>query len=317
MKILLGPWPADKPLAELRQTFPQVEIAVAASPADVVTQIVDADAYFGAPNADVMRAARQLRWIQASSAGVEWLQAVPAVIDSDIVVTNTRGAHAGTIGEHVFAMLLTFTRQMRFFDERQKQHTWSRAEGEQRVEGLAGKTMVIVGMGNIGRAIGQRAAAFELRVVGVDAQPVAAPPFVERIYPLDALSEVLRMADVLVLSVPLTPETRGMIGAPQLDLLRPTAYVFAISRGGIVDEEALAEALRAGRLAGAGLDVTLREPLPADSPLWDTERLIITPHVSAHSQRTMNLMWSIVTENIRRFVAGEPLTNMVDKRLGY
>ncbi|MBV9172722.1 MAG: hypothetical protein JOZ81_21840 [Chloroflexi bacterium] len=248
MKMLLGPWPADKPLAELRRTFPQVEFGVAASSVDVVAQIVDADAYFGAPNADAVRAARRLRWIQASSAGVEWLEAVPTVVESDIVVTNTRGAHAGTIGEHVFAMLLTFTRQMRFFDECQRQHKWSRAEGEERVQGLAGKTLDVIGLGNIGRAIGQRA---------------------------------------------------------------------AVSRGGIVDEDALAEALRTGRLAGAGLDVTLREPLAADSPLWDVERLIITPHVSAHSQRTMNLMWEIVKENIAHFLAGEPLTNLVDKRLGY
>jgi phosphoglycerate dehydrogenase-like enzyme len=317
MKILLGPWPSDKPLDDLRRTFPRVDFAVAATREQVAAEITDADAYFGAPTPDVLRAARRLRWIQASSAGVEWLEAVPEIVDSDIVVTNTRGAHAGTIGEHVFAMLLTFTRQMRFFDEEQRRHVWSRAEGEERVEGLAGRTMGIIGFGNIGRAIGQRAAAFELRVVAVDAQPVAAPPFVEQVFGLGGLPEMLRMADVVVVSVPLTPETRGMLGAPELALLRPSAYLVVVSRGGIVDEESLVDALHSHRLAGAGLDVTLREPLPSDSPLWDVERLIITPHVSAHSKRTMDLMWAIVKENVGHFLAGEPLTNPVDKRIGY
>jgi phosphoglycerate dehydrogenase-like enzyme len=317
MKVVLGPWPAQKPLAELRQAFPDVEIVEAPNRDAVPGLIADADAFFGAPTPEVVQAAKRLRWVQASSAGVEWLMAVPELIDSEVVVTNTRGAHAGTIGEHVFAMLLTFTRQMRFFQDMNAQHVWSRAEGEERVQGLAGKTMGIVGLGNIGRAIAVRAHAFEMRVLAVDAQPVEAPAHVEQVWRLDRLHEFLPLADVLVVSVPLTNETKRMIGPPELALLRPTAYLFVVSRGGILDEDALVAALDSGQLAGAGLDVSLREPLPSDSPLWGRDNLLITPHVSAHSQRTMDLMWSIVKENIGHFLRDEPLVNLVDKRLGY
>jgi phosphoglycerate dehydrogenase-like enzyme len=317
MKILLGPWPSEKPLAELRQAFPDVEIVVARNRESVAAMIVDADGFFGALSREVFQAAKQLRWVQASSAGVEWLLDVPELVDSDVVVTNTRGAHAGTIGEHVFAMLLTFTRQMHFFDQAQAGHTWARAEGEALVQGLAGKTMGIVGLGNIGRAVGARAAAFEMRVLGLDAQPVEVPPYVQRLWRFEQLPDFLPRLDVLVVSVPLTNQTRGMLGARELALLHPSAYVFVVSRGGILDEDALLSALRNHQLAGAGLDVALREPLPADSPLWDVDNLIITPHVSAHSQRTMDLMWAIVKENIGRFARGEALVNLVDKRLAY
>jgi phosphoglycerate dehydrogenase-like enzyme len=317
MKILLGPWPAEKPLAELRQSFPDIEIVEARDRESVARLIVDADGFFGAPTPDVFRAAKRLRWVQAASAGVEWLYNVPELVESDVVVTSTRGAHAGTIGEHVFATLLTFTRQMRFFEQSQARHTWARAEGEARVQGLADKTLGIIGLGNIGRAVGARAAAFEMRVIGLDAQPIEVPPFVDQLWRFEQLHDFLPRVDVLVVSVPLTNETRGMLGPRELALLRPSAYLLVVSRGGILDEDALLSALRNHQLAGAGLDVAMREPLPADSPLWDLDNLIITPHVSAHSQRTMDLMWGIVSDNIGRFARGEPLLNLVDKRLAY
>jgi D-2-hydroxyacid dehydrogenase (NADP+) len=225
--------------------------------------------------------------------------------------------HASTIAEHVFAMLLTFTRRMRLLEQFKAAKVWGRPQAEAVVEGLAGKTLGILGLGNIGQAIAKRAYAFDLRVLAVDIQALQPPPTVTKLYPLDQLHDVVPQVDALVVTVPLTERTRGLIGPRELGLLKPSAYFFAISRGGIVDESALVAALREQRIAGAGLDVTATEPLPTDSPLWELDNLIVSPHVSAHSVQTMDLMWQIVTENIGHFIRGEPLVNTVDKRLGY
>lgn len=317
MKIVFGPWPADKPLDRLRQAFPGVQIVEARNRDAMTAAVADADAVFGSVSREAYAAAKKLRWVQAASAGVEWMAAVPELIESDVVVTNTRGAHAATIGEHTFAMLLTFTRRMRLLDQFKARKHWGRPEAEACVEGLAGKTMGIVGLGNIGRAIAQRAHGFDMRVMAVDVQPVQSPPYVDPVWGLDRLHEMLPLADAIAVSVPFTAETRGMIGAREIGLMKPSAYLFVVSRGGILNEEALVAALREGRLAGAGLDVTATEPLPPESPLWELENVIVSPHVSAHSQLTMDRMWSMVEENIGRFIRGEPLLNTVDKRLGY
>jgi D-2-hydroxyacid dehydrogenase (NADP+) len=317
VKFVLGPWPPDKPLAMLQEAYPDVQIVAAKNRDEVADAIVDADGFFGTVTPELYRVAKKLKWVQAASAGVEWLPAVPDLIESDVVVTNTRGAHAATIAEHVFAMLLTFTRRMRLLQEFQAQKVWGRPQAEAVVEGLTGKTLGIVGLGNIGRAIAQRAHAFDMHILAVDIQALQAPPTVEKLYPLDKLHEVIPAVDALVVTVPLTERTRGLIGATELALLKPSAYFFVISRGGILDEDALIAALREKRIAGAGLDVTAIEPLPPESPLWELDNLIVSPHVSAHSVQTMDLMWQIIVENIGHFIRGEPLINTVDKRLGY
>jgi D-3-phosphoglycerate dehydrogenase len=156
-----------------------------------------------------------------------------------------------------------------------------------------------------------------MRVLAVDAQSVPASDGVEEVWPLSRLDEMCREADVLAISAPITPETEGLIGSKQISLMKPGSFLMAMSRGGIVDEPALLEALQTGHLAAAGLDVTRVEPLPAGDPLWKAPNLIITPHNSAGSALTMDLVWSIFDENLGRFERGEPLLNVVDKRLGY
>jgi len=317
VKIVLGSRPNDARLDQFRSAYPQVEFVAAGSPQEVVREIADADAYFGNPTRDAFLAAKKLRWIQAPSAGIEFVHGIPDLVASDVVLTNARGAHATTIAEHTFAMLLTLTRGLRYFDHAKGCHTWLRGDGYRQVVGLAGKTIGIVGYGNIGRAIGKRAHAFEMTVQAVDAQPVASDGLASSIRQLDALPAMLREADVLAVAAPITPETRGMIGEEQIRLLKPGSYLVAVSRGGIVDEPALLRALKDGHIAGAGLDVTATEPLPSDDLLWDAPNLIITPHISGGSQLTTDLMWSIFFENVGHFVKGEPLRNVTDKRLGY
>jgi phosphoglycerate dehydrogenase-like enzyme len=316
-KIVLGSRAHDQRLDKFRQAYPQVQFVASGSPEEVVREIADADAFFGNPTREQYRAAKKLRWIQAPSAGIEFVRNVPELVDSEVVLTNARGAHAQTIAEHTFAMLLTLTRALPYFAEAKKRREWGRGEGYRQVVGLAGKTMGIVGFGNIGRAIARRAKGFEMRVIAVDAQPVAGGDLAESVWGLDRLDDLMKQSDVVAIAAPITNETRGMIGAKQIQEMKRGAYLIVVSRGGIVDERALIQALEDGHLAGAGLDVTETEPLPADNPLWDAPHLIITPHISGGSELTTELMWSIFFENVGHFVKGEPLKNVTDKKLGY
>jgi phosphoglycerate dehydrogenase-like enzyme len=307
---------ADR-LAAVRARHPNTEFVVAENRDQVLDLIGDADALFGPVNAMEFAAAEQIRWIQAGSAGVEWLWNVPALqARDDVVVTNMRSAHAATIADHCFAMLLYFTRGLPQFKVLHDREEWGRGQARDRMTALEGKTIGIVGFGNIGRAIGRRGAGFGMRVLAVDAHP-GEPGGAEEVWPLDRLDEMCREIDVLAISAPITPRTRGLLGPSQIALLKPGSYVMVMSRGNIVDEPAVIEGLKAGRIAGAGFDVTHEEPLPAGDPLWKAPNCIITPHTSAASSLTQDLVWRIFEENLGRFERGEPLMNVVDKRLGY
>ena len=317
MKIVLGSRPSDARLDSFRLAYPDVTFVATSTDDETLREIADADAFFGFPSREEYRAAKKLRWIQAPSAGIEFVREVPELIDADVVLTNARGAHAATIAEHTFAMLLTLTRGIRYFDHAKGCHTWLRGAGYHNVVGIDGLTLGLLGYGNIGRAIAKRGNAFEMTVMAVDANDVPAGEYAKSVWRLDRLHDMLRLTDVLAVAVPITPETRGMIGEKEIRALRPRSYVMVVSRGGIVDEAALIAALQDGHLAGAGLDVTETEPLPPQSPLWEAPNLIITPHVSGGSKLTTELMWSIFHENVGHFVRGEELRNITNKRLGY
>jgi phosphoglycerate dehydrogenase-like enzyme len=317
VKIVLGSRPSDARLNTFRSAYPDIDFVATSTDAETLREIADADAFFGFPSREEYLAAKKLRWIQAPSAGIEFTRDVPELIESDVHLTNARGAHAATIAEHTFAMLLTLTRGLRYFDHAKGCHTWLRGEGYRNVVGIDGLTMGLLGYGNIGRAIGKRAHAFEMTVMAVDANEVPVGEHAKSVWRLDRLHDMLRVTDVLTVAVPITPETRGMIGEKEIRALKPGSFLLVVSRGGIVDEKALLAALQDGHLAGAGLDVTEIEPLPPEDPLWDAPNLIITPHISGGSQLTTELMWSIFHENVGRFSRGEELKNLTNKRLGY
>jgi D-3-phosphoglycerate dehydrogenase len=304
-------------LTWLRESYPQANLVAPASRAACLPELADADVIFGAVTNDEFLAAKNVKWIQAASAGVEFMWRIPSIVEHRVVVTNARGAHAATIAEHTFALLLALTRQIVPHHQYQQKHQWGRGDFAGKVTGLKGLTIGVVGFGNIGRAIGRRALGFEMNVLAVDAQPVPAIEGVTEVWSLERLNDLCRQADVLAIAAPITPQTRGMIGAEQIKLMTPGSFLVAVSRGGIVDEGALIDALTSGHLAGAGLDVTATEPLPADSPLWDAPNILITPHDSGASKLTTELMWSIFHENLGRYLRGELLTNLVDKTLGY
>ena len=316
MKLLVASnWSPEK-LNEMREAYPTVDLVHATEPVDVLREIEDAEVVIGRISRDAFLAARKLRWIQCDGAGIETMAGIPEIAASDIPMTNTRGAHADTIAEHTFGMLICLARNFRGHFEAQEAHRY-RAPYDGFPVGLAGLTIGIIGLGNIGKAIAKRAHAFDMTVNAVDAQEIEPPGYVSHCGLLDDLPTLLSESDIVAVAAPDTPRTRGMLGPNELALMKPTAFLLVVSRGGIIDEDALVTMLREGKLGGAGLDVQATEPLPADSPLWDTPNLILTPHSSGRSRRTTATSSSIVRENLKRYLAGEPLINLVDKQLGY
>jgi phosphoglycerate dehydrogenase-like enzyme len=316
MKLLITtPW-VNRYLGELRAEFPQVEFINHEDPAELAKAAADAEVAFGPVSSQLLAAAPKLRWIQSPSAGVEWMQQTPELAARNVTVTNTRGAHASTIAEHTLGMLVFLARRFEMLYQAQQQKSWLRRM-EYPAVGLVGLTMGIIGLGNIGRAIAKRAHAFEMTIIAVDAHEVPQPDYVAELRLLDGLPDLLRRSDVVVVATPITPETRSMLGPGQLALLKPSAYLLVVSRGGIIDEPTLARMLREGRLAGAGLDVAATEPLPPENELWDAPNIFITPHCSPASLQTSANVTMVLKENLARYLAGKPLMNVVDKRLGY
>ncbi len=318
MKMLVTtPFQRDpERLAALERQF-GMQFLVPAREESSASLIGDVEAVYASLTAEDFAGARQLRWVQSASAGVEWMWKVPGLADSDVLVTNMRGAHAATIADHAFAMLLTHTRGLRALAQMQREHEWGRLGSAGRLMALKDLTLGIVGFGNIGRAIARRGVGFEMKVLAVDCEVVPPGEGVTEVWPMSRLDELCRVADVVIVAAPITPSSRGIIGAPQIRAMKRGSFLLSMSRGGIVDEASLIDALEEGHLAGAGLDVTAVEPLPTGDPLWTATNLIITPHTSASSSLTSELTWSILSENLGRFLRGEELVNLVDKHRGY
>lgn len=315
---LAGPT-SDEELATLARIAPNVRCVIPEDETDALRlapQVHGADARHC--SAEFLAAADQLVWVQSPSAGVAWILAEDRVReDADIVLTNMQGVHGPAIAEHVFGMLLSLTRDLRYYHQPEQQGTWNReGSGSERIA-LSGRTMLVVGLGGIGREVARRADGFDMEVLATRRSRTEPPPYVDRQETSDTLDELLPLADVVVLCVPLTDETAGMINERTLALMKPGSYLVNIARGPVVDQDALLAALDRGHLAGACMDVTDPEPLPADHPLWGRPDVVITPHMSSWSSLTGDRRLVVQRENIRRFGAGEPLLNVVDKVAGY
>ena len=268
---------------------------------------------------DFLQKADKLRWVQATSAGVDrYLSNSDLMKNDQIVFTNMQGMHGPTIADHVFAMLLMLTRDLRVHAQDQNRGQWQRqGSGHMTPVALQGRTMLVVGLGGIGREVAKRAKGFGMTVWATKRRATEPPPYVDRQETSEKLMELLPNADVVVLCVPLTDQTRGMINADAFAVMKKGSYLVNIARGPVVDTDAMMSALQDGTLAGAGLDVTDPEPLPEDHPLWQLDNIIITPHVAARSTLTREDWRNLYAENLRRFALGEPLLNVVDKTVGY
>jgi phosphoglycerate dehydrogenase-like enzyme len=259
----------------------------------------------------------KLRWIQASSSGIgEWVRRLE-IVDSPIVVTNAAGLHSVALAEFVIFAMLYFARRWPEMVADQRAHRWERCA----IDTLEDKTLGIVGLGNVGQMIAKMAQPFGVRVIGNRRSPPeqssAETNGVSTMYGPDGLRTVLSESDFVVLIVPHTAETVGMLGKAELASMRPGAVLINIARGSVVDEPAMIEALRSGHLGGAALDVVASEPLAPDSPLWDMPNVIITPHSMSTATSENARLTDLFADNLRRYVNGEPLRNVIDKVRGY
>jgi len=303
---------------DLLNDVPDLEIVHAGTPDEMMAHAADVDVIYARPTPEFLAAAKKLRFIQSPSAGVDFLMNFPELVESEIPLTNTRGAHGPSIAEHVFGLLLSLTRAIPTCLAWQAEKRWNRNQETYRLpREVMGSTMGIIGFGAIGRNVAKRAIAFDMNVLAVDAVACDGSPYCEEVWRTDRLHDLLAASDVVVVAAPYTKETHHLLSTAEFAAMKPDAYLIVVSRGGIVDEDALATAMRSGHLAGTGIDVTEREPLPPDSPLWDLPNIIITPHLAGSSYQKERRCVEVLRENLLRLGRGEPPMNLVDKRAGY
>lgn len=312
MKILITQQISDDHISRIQEAAPEAEIVIAQEEAEIAAQMPTANVIYGSNYLPaVLPECPDLAFIQVSSAGVDRLMR-PELLDHPVQLVNARGMHGTTIAEHVFLLMLAITREMPAMQEAQKRHEWIKVDPPV----LEGTTLGIVGYGSIGQAIAKRAKAFGMQVLATRRNPVA-DEWADEVWGNDRLHDLLPLCDYIVLAMPLTPETRHMIGETELALCKSSAVLVNIARGPVVDEPALIRALQDGVIKAAGLDVFDVEPLAADSPLWDMPQVIVTPHMAGHMPDYADKAIDILLENLRRYQAGQELTNVVDKQAGY
>lgn len=310
----------DAEKAEIAVLAPHVRIVAGLDRAEAVRRAPEAhgaDASYATP--EFLRAARNLVWLQAQSAGVDRWVGMQGIRDVDrITLTNMRGVHGPAIADHAFAMLLALTRDLPGHLAGRAKAQWRRGgSGDLEPIALDGRTLLVVGLGGIGTEIARRGHGFGMHVIATRRGDDPAPDYVERVGKPDQLLAMLPEADVVAIAVPLTPETEHLFDARAFTAMKPKSYLVNIARGQVVDQDALVDALRSRKLAGACLDVTDPEPLTPGHPLWNFPNVVITPHVASDAVLTDARRWALFRENLRRFDAGEPLYNVVDKKAGY
>jgi phosphoglycerate dehydrogenase-like enzyme len=330
MKLVIHPPVEPERLTRITDAADAMRVVNAATDAEALTHMPDADAFFGKITPPLLAATSRLRWVQSPTASLEHYL-FPELTAHPCVLTNMRGLFSDVIADQVMGYILCLARNLHRYILQQADAHWAPIGGEQdRVSFAAGPgvvnaidrahlhladcTLGVVGLGSIGAEIARRALAFGMRVLAVDPVRAEAPPGVESLWQPERLPELLGESDFVVIAAPHTPETEKLFRRPQFRWMKPSAYLINIGRGAIVDLSDLTEALKAGELAGAALDVFETEPLPAEHPLWGMgDRVILTPHVAGYSPRIAERHLALLLDNVGRFVRGEALRNMVDK----
>jgi phosphoglycerate dehydrogenase-like enzyme len=305
----------------LAQEFPELRITQRTSYEGIEEYLRDAEVIFTISlRPEQFAAATNLRWIHAPTAAVHQLL-FAELVNSNVTITNSREVHGPVVAEHVMALIFALAKKIPQAVLFQQKSIWGQEaiwkEGAHPRE-ISGATLGLIGVGSIGRRVAQMASALGMRVIAVrEHVEKGSPEGVEAVFPPSAIDEVLKQSDYVVLAAPLIAATQGLINADRLAAMKPGACLINVGRGAQVDEAALVEALRTGRMAGAALDVFEREPLPADSPLWSAENLLITPHTAGLTDKLWHRHYESFSDNLRRYVAREPLRFVVDKQKGY
>ena len=281
---------------------------------ETLREIENADIVFGGFNRSLFENAKQLKWVQVWAAGVDGIL-FKEFVESDIILTSAKGYVGTHLADQAWALILGLIRGI---GRSVRERTWdNKMSIRDETWELCERTLGIVGLGGTGIEVARRAKAFDMRVVTVDPETVEAPTFIHEVWKMDRFNELLTDSDIVCICAPLTPETEGMFNDSAFELMKPNALIINVTRGKIIDEQALLRALKNGYIGGAGLDVTPVEPLPQDSPLWDMPNVIITPHVAGGSPIRMDRTVDLFCDNLERYLVGKPLLSIIDKQKGY
>ncbi len=294
---------------EIANTAPEMSVTVADAKEVTREMIENAEIIFGWLTKEQQGWAKKLRWLHLPSAGADGYTQQEDYCNKDIRVSTSSGVFGLPIAEHVFAMILAHNRNLQEYSYRKLEKNWSR---NWEAKDFYGSTIGILGLGDIGTQIAERAKAWGARVLAVKRRRTAVPECVDSLYTMDELEEVLAQSDYVVLALPGTHKTRGLITEQRLRQMKPGAFLVNIGRGALIDQEALVKALTEGWIGGAGLDVTEPEPLPEDSPLWEIPNVILTPHTSGGSPTNDRRRINIFCHNLKSYIEGRPLQNQVD-----
>jgi phosphoglycerate dehydrogenase-like enzyme len=297
----------------LAAAAPELEVIVAEDMARAEQAIATAETAFGTIPPALLRRAARLSWLQAPQAAPPAGYYYPELIAHPVQITNFREIYSDHIGAHVMAFVLAFARGLQLYIPQQTKCEWKRLPQNTGVVHLPEATALVVGVGGIGSEVARLAAAFGMRVIGVDERRREAPPGVAELHRGDELDALLPAADFVILTVPHTPETEGFMNRARFQEMKKTAFFINIGRGMTTRLDDLAAAIEAGEIAGAGLDVFEQEPLPADHKLWTLPGVLITPHTAGHGPYLDERRYEIILDNCRHFLAGQPLRNLVDK----
>jgi D-2-hydroxyacid dehydrogenase (NADP+) len=305
----------------MREKCINSNIIVAHNEHELLTEIVDADIYFAWRITDeVYKAANKLKWFHSGAAGVG-ASLFPEIVESPLIITNSRGISAPTIAEHVLFLMLALSRQMKIYFNYQVDHYWAKNEliAQYKIpQVLEGKSLGIIGLGHIGKELARRAHCFGMKVIAVKKHRTTDKiEVVDKLLLEDGLPELLKTSDYVAVCVPLTKKTWGLIGRKELELMKSTAFLINVARGKIVKQEDLIKALQERKIAGAALDVVEKEPLPKESALWSMDNVIITPHIAGVFPDYWEKCVNLFIENYERFVKGEELINLVNKKEGF
>lgn len=299
------------------EAAPALDVKIARDREAALRLLPDAAAAYGTLDREMLSQARNLRWLQAPMAAPPAGYFFPELVAHPVQVTNFRGIYNDHVATHAVAMLLGLARNLPVYMRQQPSGAWDRHLADSDILHLPESTVLVIGVGGIGAEIGRMLAAFGARIVGIDPRRTDCPEGMQELFPPSELERLLPQADAVVLTLPHTPESEGMFDARRLALMKASAFLVNIGRGATVRLDALTDALHRERLGGVALDVFEQEPLPPDHPLWQEPRALLTPHVAVVGPYIPQRRLAVLCENAKRFAAGEPLINLVDKSLWY
>ncbi|MFP4199527.1 MAG: D-2-hydroxyacid dehydrogenase [Halanaerobium sp.] len=299
---------------EINQLDSKLELNLVDSSKDYLPLLEEAEIVFGWPKTDLVKKAKNLKWLHLPSAGVDRYANQEIYQNQSILLTNSSGVYGKPIAEHVFSMIMAHNRNLIDYAYDKKEKKWQR---KNEIKDFFNSTVGILGLGDIGSTIAKRAKAWGAKVLALKRTMIEPPEYVDQIYLNQDLDQLLKKSDYVILTLPGTPETEGIIGKEELQLMKETAFIVNIGRGSLIDQQQLIEALKNNWIGGAGLDVTEPEPLPKDSELWQLDNLILTPHTSGFSPTNDQRRFEIFKDNLLRYLKDKELKNLVDFELKY